>query len=128
MKTNNIIYWITTIIIAAMMLFSAYAYLTSDQMKGAFVHLGFPSYFRVELAVAKILGVLVLLVPGIPKRAKEFAYFGFAIVFISAFIAHIASGDPIKVAIMPVLFLAVLSISYIFYHKTYNRTLQLSTI
>lgn len=128
MKTNKIIYWISTGIIAGMMLFSAYAYLTNEQMKGAFVHLGFPNYFRIELAVAKIIGALLLLVPGIPKAVRQFAYFGFAITFVSAFIAHSASGDPVSVAITPLLFLAVLAISYFFSLKTNPVSKQLITI
>jgi hypothetical protein len=47
-------------------------------MKGAFTHLGYPGYFRIELTVAKALGVLALLLPGVPRKAKEFAYFGFS--------------------------------------------------
>jgi len=34
--------------------------------------LGFPDYFRVELALAKLLGVLALLVP-VGPRLKEWA-------------------------------------------------------
>jgi len=117
MKKNKIIYWASTGIIGAMMLFSAYGYLTSEAMKAAFVHLGFPGYFRIELAIAKITGAIVLLVPVIPKRIKEFAYFGFAITFISAFIAHTSSGDPISVAIMPLLFSGILLVSYIYNDK-----------
>ena len=113
MKKNNVIYWISTVIVSLMMLFSAYLYLTSDEVKAAFVHLGFPSYFRVELAIAKILGAIVLLVPAVPIRLKEFAYFGFAVTFISALIAHTTSGDPTKVAAGPLIFLAVLIVSFI---------------
>jgi hypothetical protein len=87
-------------------------------MKVAFVHLGFPSYFRIELAIAKILGAIVLILPLIPNRLKEFAYTGFAITFVSAFIAHISSGDPVSVALMPVVFLVILVVSYIYFHKT----------
>jgi len=100
------------------MLFSAYSYMTNPDMKAAFVHLGFPSYFRVELAVAKILGSLVLLVPMIPALLKQFAYAGFTITFVSAFVAHTSSGDPMSVAIMPVIALAILAVSYLFYRKT----------
>jgi len=93
MKKNKIIFWITTGLVSAMMLFSAYSYLTNEVMKSGFVHLGFPSYFRIELAVAKILGVIVLILPLIPNRLKEFAYTGFAITFISAFIAHLSHSS-----------------------------------
>jgi len=118
MKKDKIIFWITTGIVSVMMLFSAFNYLTNEVMKGAFVHLGFPSYFRIELAVAKILGAIVLVLPLIPNRIKEFAYFGFAITFVSAFIAHLSSGDPVSVALMPVGFVVILVVSYIYSHKT----------
>ena len=117
MKAKKIIYWVTTGIITAMMLFSAFGYFTNPDMKAAFVHLGFPSYFRIELGILKIAGALILILPIIPTKVKSFAYFGFALTFISAFIAHTASGDPISVAIMPIVFLVILVISYIFSPK-----------
>ena len=86
-------------------------------MKAAFVHLGFPGYFRTKLAIAKIIGVFVLLIPFIPKEVKDMAYVGFSITFISAFIAHTSSGDPVIVAIKPVIFLGLLLASFIYYHK-----------
>ncbi|WP_299289298.1 DoxX family protein [uncultured Mucilaginibacter sp.] len=117
MKKNKIIYWTATGIIGAMMLFSAFSYLTNQEMKAAFVHLGFPNYFRIELAIAKIIGVIVLLLPFIPKEIKDMAYVGFGITFISAFIAHTSSGDPILVAIMPLIFLGILVVSFTYSKK-----------
>ena len=117
MNKNKIIYWTTTGIISAMMVFSAYGYFSNPDMKAAFVHLGFPDYFRIELGVLKILGALVLILPMISDKVKSFAYFGFALTFVSAFIAHYASGDPISVAVAPIVFLVILGVSYIFYHK-----------
>ncbi|SFF00886.1 DoxX-like family protein [Chitinophaga sp. CF118] len=114
MKKNKIIYWISTGIIAFMMLFSAYSYLTNNEMKAALEqHLGYPFHFRIELAIAKVIGVLVLLIPGIPAKIKEWAYAGFTFVFISAFVAHLSAGDGIQHAIMPVIFLGILAASYI---------------
>lgn len=117
MKKNNLIFWISTGLVSLMMVFSAYSYLTNDAIKAAFIHLGFPSYFRVELAVAKIIGAVVLLLPVIPDRIKQFAYAGFGIVFISAAVAHGSSGDPVNIVIMPVIFLLVLSVSWIYNEK-----------
>lgn len=54
--------------------------------------MGFPPYFRIELTVAKILGGIVLLIPGMPGRIKEWVYVGFCICMISALIAKIQSG------------------------------------
>jgi len=117
MKKEKIIFWVTTGIVSLMMLFSAFNYLTNEEMKAAFVHLGFPLYFRIELAIAKILGAITLVIPFIPGKVKQFAYSGFAITFVSAFIAHLSSDDPISVAIMPIIFLVLLSISYFYFQK-----------
>jgi len=119
MKKIRIIYWVSTIIISAMMLMSAAMYFTSAQVKAGFTHLGYPDYFRVELALAKLAGLIVLLVPLIKGVIKEWAYFGFFITFVSALIAHINSGDPSSVWFMPVLLTFILGVSWWSYHKIY---------
>jgi uncharacterized membrane protein YphA (DoxX/SURF4 family) len=126
MKTTKIIYWTLTAIVGIMMIFSAFAYLTKVEAKEGFAHLGFPDYFRVELAVAKILGVAALLIP-LATRIKEWAYAGFAINFTSAAIAHVASGDPVQNVIGPVIFLVILVGSYLTYHKIQSEKKKLST-
>lgn len=117
MKTNKIIYWISTGILGAMMLFSAFGYFTNEEMKASFVHLGFPSYFRIQLGVAKIIGAFLLLIPFISKPLKHMAYVGFAITFVSAFIAHTSNGDPLSVAIIPLIFLGILVVSFVYSNK-----------
>jgi VIT1/CCC1 family predicted Fe2+/Mn2+ transporter len=117
MKKNKTIYWTTTGIISLMMLFSAFNYFTNTEMKEAFLHLGFPDYFRIELGIAKALGVVVLLLPMASHRLKEFTYAGFAITLISACIAHASSGDPIGIAAIPMVILGILTVSYIYYNK-----------
>ena len=119
MQKIKITYWVTTSLVALMMTYSAFAYLTQPVMNEAFRHLGYPSYFRIELAIAKLGGAVLLLVPVTP-RIKEWVYAGFAFVFISAFIAHLASGDPVMARVSPLIFLALLVVSYITYHKMQN--------
>ena len=85
-------FWIATAIFCLQMGFTAYAQLRLPQVAAAFSHLGFPDYFRVELSLAKLLGVALLLAP-VPARLKEWAYAGFAIDLGSAVIAHLAVGD-----------------------------------
>jgi hypothetical protein len=63
MKATKITYWVTTSIISLMMTYSAFAYLTKPEMAQAFKHLGFPDYFRIELAIAKVIAAILLLVP-----------------------------------------------------------------
>jgi len=104
-----------------MMLYTAYAYLANPALAQAFQHLGFPGYFRVELAVAKIAGAILLLAP-VATRIKEWVYAGFAFTFVSAFIAHSVSGDPVVARVMVLVFLSVLLVSYISYNKLAGTT------
>jgi hypothetical protein len=117
MKKNTIIYWVSTGIISFMMLFSAYQYLYNPAIATGFQHLGFPYYFRIELAIAKIAGAILLIAIQVPPRMKEWVYAGFAITFISAVIAHLSSGDGFKAALMPLIFLVILIISYFYLGK-----------
>ena len=87
-----IAFWTVTALLCLQMAFTAYAQLSLPQVAEAFGKLGFPDYFRVELALAKLLGVVLLLAP-VPARVKEWAYSGFAITLVSALIAHFAVGD-----------------------------------
>ncbi len=85
-------FWIATALFCLQISFTAYAQLRLPQVAEAFTHLGFPGYFRVELSLAKLAGVLLLLAP-VPARLKEWAYAGFAINLVSAVIAHVSVGD-----------------------------------
>ena len=85
-------FWTVTALFCLQIGFTAYAQLRLPQVAEAFTHLGFPDYFRLELAWAKLLGVVLLLAP-VPSRLKEWAYAGFAITLGSALIAHLAVGD-----------------------------------
>ncbi len=119
MKKEKIIFWTATGIFSLSMLLSAYMYLTAAEIKEGFInHLGIPDYLRIELAVAKFLGACTLLLPFIPKALKYFAYAGFTINLVSATVAHISVGDPAAEAIKPVIFLALLAVSFMYYRKT----------
>ena len=85
-------YWTATVLFCLQLGFTAYAQLRLPQVAEAFTHLGFPDYFRVELALAKLFGVALLLAP-VAARLKEWAYAGFAITLGSALIAHFSVGD-----------------------------------
>lgn len=89
---QTLVYWSVTALLCLQMGFTAYAQLNLPQVAEAFLHLGFPAYFRVELAWAKLLGVVLLLAP-VPARLKEWVYAGFAFTVVSALIAHLAVGD-----------------------------------
>lgn len=121
MKATKITYWLTTVLFALMMMSSALGYFISDAMKETFTQLGFPSFFRVELGIAKILGGAVLLLPFVKGKIKEWAYAGFTITVVSAFIAHLSVGDPAAKWSAPLIALVLLAASYFTYTKLHEN-------
>jgi hypothetical protein len=115
-KAIKITYWSTTGIFSAMMFASAIMYLTVPMMGETFKHLGFPAYFRIELAIFKIAGAVGLLLP-MSLRLKEWAYAGFFITLVSASVAHISSGDGPDRVLGPIVFGVLLFASYFTFHK-----------
>ena len=123
MNRNKLIYWIATGLVCAVMVYSAINFNLKNPlgpMKDAFRHLGYPDYFRIELTVAKVLGVLALLLPGLPIKVREFAYAGFAITLISAAIAHFGVGDPWFFVVDPLFFLGALITSYVYFQRLHR--------
>jgi hypothetical protein len=108
---RKIAYWVTTVIVAGLSLFAAYSYLSGNaQAVQGFTHLGYPQQLRIELGIAKALGAITLLVPGIPKL-KEWAYAGFTFAWIAAHVAHHIAQDHID-QYMPLILIVLLFISY----------------
>jgi hypothetical protein len=92
-KTLTILYWIFTILFAALMLFSAAGGIkpTPDTIKLMHDGLGYPVYFISFISVAKLLGSLAILVPGL-FRIKEWAYAGLFFDLAGATYSGIATG------------------------------------
>src|SRR2546428_6415852 len=110
--TRKITYWVTTGLLAALSVFAAFTYLSgSPQAVEGFAHVGYPQQLRVILGIAKLLGAIALVVPGLPK-VKEWAYAGFTFAWISAVIAHYLAKDGPR-AFAPLLLLVLLVISYL---------------
>ncbi len=80
-------------------------------------HLGYPDYFRVMLTVFKVAGALVLILPFFKGRIKEWAYAGFAITMIAAFISHWVVDGFGAQTLFPLFIFAILITSYIFHEK-----------
>jgi hypothetical protein len=116
-------FWVSTSLVAALMLLDSAFYLTSAPVAVAgFTHVGYPQQLRYILGIAKLAGTIVLLVPG-ARLLKEWAYAGFTFAWIAATVAHYLAGDGIK-AITPVVLLVLLFISY--RTRPANRRLALS--
>ena len=124
MKKNKIIFWTATIII---FLFEGVLPALTSQTelaKEGIRHLGYPEYFGNALVVFKILGVLALVIPTVPKRVKEWAYAGFAFDFLFACISHWAVDGLGGQTVFPLVFLLILAVSYVYYHKIQAATLH----
>ncbi|MBI4919314.1 DoxX family protein [archaeon] len=120
-KTIKIVYWTFTILLSLGMLFSGVASLMfTEQGKEVMKHLGYPLYLNIILGIAKVIGVIAILQWKF-KTIKEWAYAGFTIDFIGAFASYVFSGDGILMALPPVIFLAVMFTSYIFWKKFEKR-------
>jgi DoxX-like family len=108
---RNAVYWASTLLVSVASVLAAIGYLmAAPQTVAAFTHVGYPQQLRVMLGIAKPLGAVVLLIPGVPT-IKEWAYAGFGFAWIAAFVAHYLAGDG-PMAFAPLLLLAVLGISY----------------
>lgn len=127
MKKDKIIFWVATTLI--FLFEGVMPALTSqtEMAKEGIRHLGYPDYFGTTLVVFKVLGALVLMIPQLPKRLKEWAYAGFMFDFIFASISH-AAVDGISFGVFfPLIVLGVLAVSYIYYQKlTNDENLQFS--
>ena len=124
MKKTKIIYWIFTGMLAALMLSSSIPEIlsTADSIK-FMTQLGYPKYLNPFLGVAKLLGSVAILVPGFPK-IKEWAYAGLAFDLIGATYSLIAIGTPASQWVFMLVFILLLVVSYVYYHKKLSASNQ----
>ena len=116
MKKRNILYWMLTGIMAALMLLgSIQDVLRVPAARAWFVHLGYPSYLLPFIGIAKILGVTAVVAPG-TRRLKEWAYAGLVFDLFGSTYSHISVGDSFA-WIIPVIGLLLVAGSYAFYRK-----------
>ena len=122
-------FWIVTALFCLEMIFTAYWELMQLPAAAlAFTRLGFPAAsFRAELSLAKVLGVVALLIPMIPARGviyviKEWAYAGFAINLVSALIAHFSISDRRAAFIPSTASSVLLVLSYYFWRRLQTRS------
>jgi uncharacterized membrane protein YphA (DoxX/SURF4 family) len=118
LKSAKIIYWITTGLIALFELSGAF-FMNSEMAKEGMRHLGLPEWFRWEVSIGHLIGGILLIVP-VNKRIKEWVYVAFGIDFISAFIAYATIDGLVFNTFSPLITLALLVVSYVYYHKLQN--------
>lgn len=120
-KTLKIIYWIATGWLSLGMLSTGIVQLIQmeEEVKN-FENLGYPHYLMPIIGVWKILGVIAVLMPGMP-RIKEWAYAGFFFIMSGATVSHLVVNDPAVSLFGPLLLLTLTIISW--YLRPENRKL-----
>jgi hypothetical protein len=80
-------------------------------------HLGAPDCLMLQLVIFKVGGKIIFDLPQLPARLKEWVYAGLIIDFIFAS-ANLWVVDGFNgMALLPLLVLSILMISYFFFHK-----------
>lgn len=119
MKNTKLLYWIFTCLFAALMLFSAIPNIITNADSIKFMHdmLGYPVYFIPFIGVAKLLGVITILIPGL-KVIKEWAYAGLFFDLGGAIYSNIAVAGKVDPMMLTLLVWIVPGIlSYYFWKK-----------
>lgn len=127
-KAGKIIYWIATIFLAFGMLAGGVQQILQT---GGYVdiasQLGYPLYFLTILGVWKILGIVVVLLPGqgLLNLLKEWAYAGFFFSMSGAAISHIAAGQQANEAVPSLVLLIVTVVSWYFRPGRHSMPLRM---
>ena len=119
-KSTNIIYWISTIIFAALMIFSASGGIQPSRRAVQLIHdtLGYPVYFIQFISIAKVIGAVIILIPRIGRSIKEWSYAGLFFDLAGAIYSGIASSgkfDPLMLTLL--IWIVPGVVSYYCWHK-----------
>jgi hypothetical protein len=117
MKKVKITYWVFTgLLIVLMGMGSIPDIISSPDAVVLFEHLGYPTYLLPFLGVAKLLGLIAILIPGYP-RIKEWAYAGLTFDLAGAAYSTLAAGDPVANSVFFLIGFAIIAGSYVCYHR-----------
>lgn len=122
MKKTKTLYWVFTILFSALMLFSAIPNILTNADSVKFMHelLGYPVYIIPFIGVAKLLGVIAILIPGLQK-IREWAYAGLFFDLAGAVYSGIAVADKFDPMMMTMLIWIMPGIlSYYYWNKLKN--------
>lgn len=113
MTRRTLGYWVGTGLFCALFAFGGASHLVrADVVAGGMAQLGYPAYVMTILGVAKLLGVVALLLPGRPLL-KEWAYAGFTFDLLGAAASHAFAGSPLALTLRPLAVLALGAASYL---------------
>lgn len=117
MKRTKIIYWTATSFVILLIGLGSFADLFMiDAMRESIQQQGFPVHFLPFFGVAKLLAVIVIMVPAF-HNLKLSAYVGLFWYFLGAIYSHFAVGDPIQISVGAILALVFVLVSYFAWTK-----------
>ena len=119
MKKFKLIFWVATVIIIlweGVMPLGTLLF-TPEYATVGTRPLGYPDYFAYALIICKVLGVFAIAFPKTPSKLKEWAYAGLSFNLIFAFISHACVDKNIGFMLLPLVFLGILAVSYVYNNK-----------
>src|SRR4051794_28418549 len=112
-KAKIIAYWFFTATAALTFLSGGFMDATLvPQVAEGMKHLGYPTHFAVYIGIWKLMGGLVIVLPGL-ALLKEWAYFGMVVNLLGASVAHAATGDGPDKYLVPAGLIIPVVISYL---------------
>lgn len=124
MKQQQIIFWITTGLIVLSQSIGELLAALGGTASEAVVGLGYPAYIVGFLVVTKLIGGIVLIVPSISPRIKEWAYAGFMLDFVLALYSMYMVMGITPALLIPCIAIIILTLSY----RSYQKIRALKTI
>jgi len=123
-KTTKITFWIGIVLTSLWFGASGFFELTKNALVWEITQqLGYPAHFIYLLGVAKISGVIVLLIPGKLLRLKEWVFAGIFFDIIFAFGSKVAVIG-VGAATDAVVALVMVSVTYAMFRKRYPVAYQ----
>jgi hypothetical protein len=118
-KKNKIIFWISTGLLALFILPGIFFINSPMAIEGS-QHIGIPYWLHIEVGIGHCIGALILLIPAVSHRVKEWAYVALGIEYISAFIAHLYVDGTTGDTFFPLVVFGVLLVSYLSHHRIHQ--------
>ena len=118
MKRIKVLYWVFTGLFVVTMLLSTIPniFVSADSIALITTQLGYPEYIIPFLGVAKLFGIIAILIPGVP-RLTEWGYAGLFFDLIGATYSAIAVEGFHAPQLGMLIFFGLGALSYIYYHK-----------
>jgi hypothetical protein len=105
-KAATVGYWVTTGLLVFCMTGGIFELLGAKATIEGIARLGYPSYIIPALGLAKILAILAILWPGLP-RLKEWAYAGIFFNMMGALVSHVARHDEPWIIVVNIVIAAI---------------------